>query len=303
MKQRYNNFINKSILKHGEYYDYSFVDYIDAKTPVKIICPKHGEFEQTPDNHSRGRGCSICGGSNKSTTNDFIKKAKEKHNDYYNYSKVDYVNNSTKVILICPKHGEFKQRPNDHLKYGCNKCGIEVIAKIKILNLNEFIIKAKNKHGDFYDYSKVIYNGHRNYVNIICPEHGEFKQKANGHLNGQGCPICKESKGEREIRLWLEVKNINYISQYRFNDCRNIRPLPFDFYLPYYNTCIEFDGEQHYRLQENSLFGDSEEFNKRQLHDLIKTNYCNGLFDRPKLIRIKYSEINQIDSILSNFFN
>jgi hypothetical protein len=292
MNQRYNNFIRKSILKHGKYYDYSFVNYINAKTKVRIICPEHGEFEQIPDNHTRSHGCPNCGGSKKLTNDEFIIKAKEKHKNKYDYSLVEYMNNLTKINIICPKHGEFKQRPSDHLNYGCNKCGVELASDKNSLTNDEFIIKAKEKHGDYYDYSSVIYISHKEKVEIICPKHGEFIQKVNGHLNGQGCPICKESKGERRIRLFLKNNNINFIRQHKFNDCRNIRPLPFDFYLTEFNLCIEYDGEQHYR---NTLYTHTNQ----KLHDDIKNSYCTNKNNRPKLIRIPYTKFKKIEEILS----
>jgi hypothetical protein len=116
-------FIEKAIKKHGYKYDYSKVEYIDAKTKVCIICPKHGEFWQTPNNHLMGYACPECGGSKRKTTEQFIEKSKEVHGDKYDYSKVDYVNNKTKVCIICPEHGEFYQAPGDHLSgSGCPKC-------------------------------------------------------------------------------------------------------------------------------------------------------------------------------------
>ena len=125
--------------------------------------------------------------SRKLTKEEFIKKAIAKHGDKYDYSKVDYVNNSTKVTIICPIHGEFEQKPNDHLNgHGCPICG----GSIK-LTKEEFIQKAIAKHGDKFDYSRVDYKGYKTKVVIICKIHGEFEQTPNSHLNGRGCPKCK----------------------------------------------------------------------------------------------------------------
>ena len=109
-------------------------------------------------------------------TKEFIEKAKRIHGDKYDYSKVKYVNNRTKVCIICPEHGEFWQRPTSHLKGCiCYRCSQKAKAKKqKKSSTNEFIEKAKKIHGDKYDYSKVEYINAKTKVCIICPEHGEF---------------------------------------------------------------------------------------------------------------------------------
>jgi hypothetical protein len=116
-------FIIDAYCKHGDRYNYRLVEYKNNKTKVKIICPIHGIFEQTPHGHLRGYGCLECGGSKRLTTEEFIKKAKDIHGDKYDYSLVEYKNNKTKVKIICHEHGPFEQTPNDHLKgFGCPKC-------------------------------------------------------------------------------------------------------------------------------------------------------------------------------------
>ena len=114
---------------HGDKYDYSLVDYKNSHVKVKIICPIHGVFEQTPHNHFIGVGCPRCAKtkskeSKKLTTEEFTKRAKEIHNDKYDYSKVNYVNYNTKVEIICPIHGSFWQSPAAHnrLKQNCPHC-------------------------------------------------------------------------------------------------------------------------------------------------------------------------------------
>ena len=125
------------------------------------------------------------------TTEQFIEKAKKIHGDKYDYSKTSYKNNRTKVIIICKKHGEFKQSPDSHLSgCGCKECFKEKLSTIKVSSTEEFIEKAKKIHGDKYDYSQVKYVKSSIPVCIICPEHGEFKQTPNNHLKGQGCQKC-----------------------------------------------------------------------------------------------------------------
>ena len=182
-------FIEKAKTIHGDIYDYSLVEYKNNHTKVKIICPEHGIFEQSPYTHSRGQGCSTCGGKKKLTTEQFIEKAKTIHGDIYDYSLVEYKNNHTKVKIICPIHDIFEQIPTNHLKgKGCSKCkgGIK-------LTIKKFIEKAKVVHGDKYDYSLVEYKNAKTKVRIICPIHGVFEQIPSSHLNGNGCYKCRQS--------------------------------------------------------------------------------------------------------------
>ena len=190
MNNKTKIFIEKAKQIHGDKYDYSKVEYQKAIIKVCIICPEHGEFWQTPHNHLNGSGCPKCVGKNK-TREDFLKQAKQIHGDKYDYSKVEYVNVTTKVCIICPEHGEFWQLPYAHLKgQGCPNCKGEKISTKKLENNDIFFEKAKKVHGDKYDYSKVKYKGYNEKVCIICPEHGEFWQTPHNHLNGSGCPKC-----------------------------------------------------------------------------------------------------------------
>jgi hypothetical protein len=286
-------FIEKAKLVHGDTYDYSLIDYIESKFKVKIICPAHGEFEQRASGHLSGNGCSKCSqNKQKLSINEFIKKSKLIHGDKFDYSLVDYVNYDTKVKIICPTHGGFEQTPSNHLKGSdCELCSF-VKRKTKTL---EFIQKAKLVHGDKFDYSLVDYLGFDKKVVVICPIHSEFKQTPQNHLKGQNCPFCKESKGENKIRDLLNKYSIKFIAQHKFDDCKNKNVLPFDFYLPDYNTCIEFNGIQHYKAIE--YFGGEKRFKEQNKTDIIKKEYCKN--NKIKLIIIKYNEkIDKITKIL-----
>ena len=189
-------FIKRSKQIHGDKYDYSKVEYVNTDSKVRIICPEHGEFWQTPHNHLNGQGCKKCAIisvhlKQKTLVDDFIDKACKIHGNKYDYSKVEYINNKTKVCIICPEHGEFWQRPDCHLHgQGCNKCANEKNGKKCSLTLEQFIKRAKQIHEDKYDYSKVDYKNIDTKVCIICSEHGKFWQTPYAHLSGQGCPIC-----------------------------------------------------------------------------------------------------------------
>jgi len=187
-------FISRAREVHGNKYDYSKTVYTKALEKIKIICPEHGAFMQIASSHMSGSGCTKCGRlltikAHSSDTDTFIKKAKVIHGTKYDYSKVCYKNNRTKVKIICSKHGEFIQSPDKHLiGNGCIKCGYE-----KVWNKDSsksFINKAKKIHGDKYDYSQVNYTNSKIKLIIICSKHGEFNQEPSSHLMGAGCKKC-----------------------------------------------------------------------------------------------------------------
>jgi hypothetical protein len=181
-----DEWIKKAQEVHKDRYDYSEVKYNGASKKVTIICSVHKNFEQYASNHLNGSNCPKCSGSHAYTTDEWIKMAKEVHGDKYNYSKVKYINSKTKVIIICQKHREYTQRPGYHLEgYGCNKCS----GKPRYTT-EDWIKKAKEVHGDKYDYSKVIYDKSDKKVTIVCFEHGNYEQKPKCHLSGQGCSRC-----------------------------------------------------------------------------------------------------------------
>jgi len=154
----------------------------------------------------------------------------------------------------------------------------------------KYLDNFKKVHRDKYGYSKSIYSNNHTKIEIICPKHGSFLQKPLNHSRGEGCPICDESKGEKKVRYYLEDHNIKYEVQKRFKDCRNKNTLPFDFYLPDYNSLIEYDGKQH--------FDKTLKFYSDRLveNDKIKTNWAKK--NKIKLIRIHYKKFNEIEKIL-----
>ena len=291
-KLNIDDFIDRMKKIHNNKYDYSLVNYINIKTKIKIICPIHGCFEQTPDNHSQGKGCSKCANNIKLTNHIFIKKAKNIHGNKYDYSLVKYINSKTKVKIICPVHDVFEQLPDNHIskQYGCPKCSK------KYKTLDEFILLSNNIHNNKYDYSLVNYINGETKIEIICPEHGIFKQTPEKHLIGQGCRQCKSSSGERLIESYLIKHNLRYKSEKKFKNCKDKKELPFDFYLPEQNLCIEYDGIQHFKPIE--FFGGQNTFDKRKKHDQIKNNFCDN--NNISLIRINYLEIKEISNILNN---
>jgi rubrerythrin/very-short-patch-repair endonuclease len=211
------DFIKQATKVHGKTYDYSLVDYKGTKKKVKIICRKHGIFEQVYRDHvTLKMNCPVCfkerriNSNPKLTTKEFIKRAKEVHGDRYDYSKVDYVNSGVKVCIICKEHGEFWQYPLNHTraKMKCPPCAIIQRANKRRGTTEQFITKAKLTHGNKYDYSKSIFTGVDDKLIIIChkldkdgKEHGEFKQSAYSHVNGSGCFRCVHKKSNTQPKI------------------------------------------------------------------------------------------------------
>ena len=354
-------FVERSLSKHGNKYDYSKVDYVSAKIKVCIVCPIHGEFWQTPVHHMSGQGCPKCSAFKRNearqiTTEEFIKRSKEKygdrflydkcnvitmqdkvvltckihgdfeitpashlradggckkclkiknhnkyskstldfiseakriHGDKYDYSKVEYINNKTKVCIICPIHGEFWQTPSTHITRGdgCRKCGYEQSAEKNKLTTTEFIAKAKQIHGDKYDYSKVEYVKYDENVCIVCPIHGEFWQTPDSHLHGSGCQKCSFVISKLENELY------DYLNQFIEIQTRNrtiLNGKELDIYIPSKNVAIEYNG----------LRWHSEEFGKDKWYHLNKTTICDEV--GVKLIQIFEDEyINHREIVLS----
>lgn len=247
-------FIGKARELHGDKYDYSKVEYINSQTKVCIICPIHGEFWQTPNSHLNGNGCPSCSGLKKRTTETFIAKAREVHGDKYDYSKTQYINKRSKVIITCPEHGDFEQCANNHLRgQGCPKCG-ELIAQNRIGNYtnarltNEIFRERVNEiYKNEYDVCGEYVNN-KTYLDFYChhiggngKEHGIFSARPDWILRGHGCPKCGcvKSKGETEI--------IDFIRQYysgeiieRDREILNGKEL--DIYIPEFKLGIEYNG-------------------------------------------------------------
>lgn len=182
--------IRRSILKHGDRYDYSKVYYVKHGVNIEIICKKHGSFFQLPDNHIRGKGCGRCAGKNKST-NDVIHEFKLVHGNKYCYDFVRYKSAKDNVKIICSIHGEFYQSVSNHLNgRGCQECSKTKVSLSHKDSEADVIEKFKKIHGDRYDYKKIKYINNRTKVYIVCNIHGVFKQTPNAHLSGSGCLKC-----------------------------------------------------------------------------------------------------------------
>jgi len=272
-KKSTEQFIMDANAVHGAKYDYSKVHYTNSSTPVRIVCPTHGEFRQTPNRHLSGSGCPLCAGTKKKSLEEFILRANEIHGGKYDYSKAQYANNRTPILITCKEHGDFWQTPDSHLLgHGCHLCANTDISKAKLKDLMTFISDARTVHGGKYDYSKVEYTGNNKKVCIRCPEHGEFWQTPHGHISGRGCPVCNNSELEKEVREALINNDIIFVEEKKFPWLKNKKNLRLDFFLPDYDIAIECQGIQHFESVE--AFGGEDALRDSQLRDKLKREKC-----------------------------
>lgn len=191
-------FIKRAKEIHGNKYDYSKTIYKSTEEKVVVICKKHGEFLVTPHSHLRGVNCLECskeirGLKCRKPKDQWIKEFNEVHNNFYDYSKIETIDNAfVKIIIICPKHGEFISKPNQHQQgNGCRLCGINKVSNIRRKSKNEWLKNFIEKHEDRYDYSLINdIKSSNNLIPIICKEHGMFHQTVISHSLGMGCRKC-----------------------------------------------------------------------------------------------------------------
>lgn len=304
-------FVNKAIEKHGDkHYDYSRVIYKSGLVDVTVGCPIHGDFLIKPQHHLQKSYCPECSKTarteatlkvnedKKLSTENWILTAKEIHGDRFGYSNTVYVDARTKVKIECDIHGEQEMLPHHHIKgYGCGKCGKNMINTTngKAFTQEEFIERV-SKIGD-YTFENTTYISKRKFVDVTCKQHGSFTTTGELLLKGHGCPKCFiRSKGEVIISKYLTSHNIEFIQEKKFSGCIYKSRLRFDFYLPEFNACIEFDGKQHYK--EVLYFGGKNTYEELQIKDIIKNNYC--ILNNIPLLRIKYDD-KDIEAIIEEF--
>jgi len=228
----------------------------------------------------------------KMSTQDFVQKAKIKHDDKYDYSRTDYQDYFKPVIIICKScNTEFNSTPSNHLLgSGCKSCSVSK----QRLTTDKFISMSMNVHGNKYDYTQSDYVNAKTKVNIICNHcHNTFSQLPRAHIyEKQGCPKCKSSHGEMKIIQVLNTLKIKYETQKVFDDCKGLSGLPlrFDFYLNDINCLIEYDGKQH--SDKNSKYWSESVI----VNDTIKNKYCYD--NHIRLIRIDYKNYSNIEQIL-----
>lgn len=297
-------FIDEAKKIHGDKYDYSKVEYIGNNKKVCIICPEHGEFWIKPNNHlSEKQGCPVCGGTKKLTTDEFILRARKIHGDKYDYSKVKYVNNETKVCIIChekdefgDEHGEFWQTPHHHLSgFGCKKCSKNY------MDTDMFIKKANKVHCGVYDYAKTVYKNNSTKVLVTCKKHGDFMTTPTDHIRGRGCPVCEGSNSEKIIYSFLTNNGVKFEFQKTFDWLKYRKNLFVDFFITDKNIAIEYQGEQHFKpvKYSNKTKEDViEEHRTIKKRDKIKEELCKQHGIKVEYITFNDDIIERLNHIL-----
>jgi hypothetical protein len=266
-----SDFLDRAAKIHGDKFDYTKSVVGGWHDKVIIICKIHGEFSLAPSNHlSNKRGCQECTKvklrlDQAKATSKFIEEAITLRGNEFDYSKVDYINNHTKVLIMCRTHGEFLQAPDKHLMgRGCPKCRDENMSVSQRDGVNNFANKANIVHSNKYNYDKVVYgkNAHQ-IVEIICPEHGSFWQTPTSHLGGKGCISCSHaiSKPENDWLDSLGIPQIYRRAKFKING-KLVKPDAFD---PNTKTIYEFYGDFWH--------GNPEVYDPSDWNKLVKKSY------------------------------
>jgi hypothetical protein len=195
-RKPFDLFISQAVKTHGQKYSYEKVIYKDSGSSITISCPDHGDFMQMAEVHLRGAGCPKCGvvkasAAQRFTSEEFIKRSKVKHGNKFDYSLVEYSNSKSRVTIICPSHGPFRQEAGSHLHgRGCKKCADADNGQKRRISFKYFVAEALKVHGDTYDYPDQEYLGGDKKLEIICRKHGVFYQRGESHLLGMRCVKC-----------------------------------------------------------------------------------------------------------------
>lgn len=213
-EERIIKYIEKARVTNGDKYDYTEFasSFLNVKEKIPVICPEHGKFFVNIHNHiNLGSGCPECNPTKPKTLDYYIGKFKEVHGEKYDYSQInreEYKGASTLVKILCPLHGPFMQKINEHLHHNCQKCGIEKLSRN--IPIDYWIKRADTIHNNAYDYSKthLTYKSGSSKVEIICPNHGPWWQTFYLHTHPKaayGCKYCGyDSTSKIHAMEWSE---------------------------------------------------------------------------------------------------
>ena len=313
MNEKIENYYNQILdfcNKHGYELITDKQQIKNRESKIKYLCPKHGIYETKLTSILQNKICYDC--SRESASKKRVETTLQKRQNVLYSRLIESCNEAGYKLLttkneltgykqeikyLCPIHGEQTMKAGNLVSgKHCMQCRNDLSRELFQLDKDTVISRIEKCGGALLNPDDYINQDTKN-LKILCPRCGnEFVTSLSNFTQhgGQVCKDCyrKESLGELKVRTYLEKHNISYIPQYWFPDCRDINPLPFDFYLLDYNILIEFDGRQHF--EETHYFNYS--FNKNLLHDQIKNKYC---FDNKiKLIRIPFFQINKVDEIL-----
>ena len=309
---------------YGDDYDYTQVDYKTKKTLITLRCKKHDVvFSRTFQNLLKGWGCPACNKeqgktwvntvaktydpsrrSERWTTERFIAESKAYHGEgFFDYSQCHYVNNDTPVTLIRIADGAVVNvLPYEHLRndavYGVQRYYQGTTDKEKIHLLVRHL--EENIETPIYVPMQEIESSSKRFK-CVCPLHGEFVTSLAKIRNGNCCPECDgsgESVGERNIRRYLQNKNIKFKQEFRIEDQKYFDTYArVDFYLPDLNTMIEFQGEQHYGIANKAITHGSRKWQSQKKRDNHLRRYAAD--HHVRLIEVPYTFRSNVDTFLA----
>lgn len=289
--------------------------YNGDKESVVVRCVKHNyDFTTKPNTLKHGSGCKFCGRERSSdrrrkSVRKLLEELNAVHNSKYEYPhiKEEYRNNKSEITIVCPIHGEFKQKTIKHLQgEGCKLCSHQSFP----YTTKTYIQRANEVHHNRYNYDKTTYIDRYTDIVITCPTHGDFIQNPKVHLGGCGCQKCKESIFEREIRNILDKNHILYAYEDKTHTLSN---KSVDFYLNDYNIAIECQGEQHFIPVD--FFGGEKKLETYIYRDILKNDelFANNIkiiyviskkfadiFQDPKFNGIYENNVLFIEDIIEN---
>ena len=263
--------------------------YINASTPIAHRCKIDEHIWKTaPYAILRGDRCPKCAGNAKKTQEEYIQELSILNPDIEVVEQ--YIGALVPILHHCKIDGnDWYASPANILSgRGCPECKARILSDIFVNSHEPYVAEIAAINPNIEVLEKYI-NSHTPILHRCKKDGYAWKIEPANILSGQGCPQCQESIGERKVRQWLEKNNIEYIYQKKFKDCRDKKELPFDFYIPSYNTCIEYDGIEHFEPIDFAGKGKdwvSIQFKKTKLHDEIKNQYC--INNNIRLLRIPY---------------
>jgi hypothetical protein len=280
---KWEDVVKKLTETHGDEYKYFPETYKGVSKKIKVKCKIHNHiWNVRVMDLIKGEGCPKCRYVKSSEklvlkVPEFIKRSRETHGNKYDYSKVhQFKRQKTEgVVIICPNHGEFNQKPYDHYSgSGCPKCWEEIRSEIMTTPWEEVLKSFIEVHKEEYEYCENTYTNSNEKMEIICKKHGVFLQTPTNHKQGNGCPVCRSSTGEKEITHLLNDLEVEFEHQKKYKKLGRKR---FDFFIPSINTIVEYNGIQHYEPIEH--FGGIKSLKNTQKRDKIKKQYCldNGI--------------------------
>ena len=297
----------KTIKQNIEKYGYEIIskeqDYKGVSNPITIQCPNKHQFQITfrEFNKRKENGTKTINKCEFCFKEERINKVKEKCKKLnYILLTTEYIGKNQKLDIICDKGHEWHPTFDNFINKDrrCRKCvdiqnGINQKLPwsniVSFFNKENYNILSKEKE----------YINNQSKLKVSCPLGHKYEVSYSNFHKGTRWPFCASSKGEERIKNILDLHKISFESQFKFKDCKFYKYLPFDFYLPDYNCCIEFDGKQHYEIVE--YFGGYETFINTKIRDTVKNVYCkeNNIY----LLRIPYWEFDNIENILRNELN